>query len=204
MTEPAPLSPRQRILEAVVDCIERDGFNHLTTRRIAEQAGTNIASINYYFRTKDLLVEEALSMTLRHMMEDIHDLIVRPGMPFFETLEDILFYLIEGGLRFPGTILAHMYAMLVEKQYDIPVAKVMREVIDLLAERAVKDLPYTSKEAVRMALLQVFSSAFFIMLAPGFFPPVTPVDFNDPGTPRRLAHYQAQVFAKCMEILQTG
>ena len=42
------IPPRQLILEAVVTCIEKYGIDKLTTRRIAEAAGTNVASINYY------------------------------------------------------------------------------------------------------------------------------------------------------------
>ena len=55
----------------MIDCIEKDGINNLTTRAIAREAGTNIASINYYFRSKDALVAEALQMSLDHMLGDI-------------------------------------------------------------------------------------------------------------------------------------
>ena len=50
---------RGLIIEAVIDCIEKYGIDKVTTRRIAEQAGTNIASINYYFRSKDVLLAAA-------------------------------------------------------------------------------------------------------------------------------------------------
>ncbi len=62
---------RRAILEAVVTCIEKYGIDKVTTRKIAVEAGTNIASINYYFRSKDELIEETLSMTIHHMMEDV-------------------------------------------------------------------------------------------------------------------------------------
>src|SRR5574341_1009582 len=58
MADKEPLSPRDQILGAVLTAIEKHGIDSLTTRKIAEEAGTNIASINYYFRSKDLLVEE--------------------------------------------------------------------------------------------------------------------------------------------------
>jgi AcrR family transcriptional regulator len=200
MSEQASLSPRQRILEAVVTCIEKDGFNNLTTRKIAEQAGTNIASINYYFRSKDLLVSEALAMTLRHMMEDVVALIETPGRPFLEILEEVFGYLIDGGLRFPGTIMAHLYPVLVEKRMDTPVVHDFHKVFERLVSGAAQEYPATPTDELRMALAQVLSSAIFTMLSPGFFWLVSPLDLSQPEAPRRLAGYLTQAFAQSLAI----
>ena len=83
------IPPRQLILTAVVTCIEKFGLDKLTTRKIAEEAGTNIASINYYFRTKEALVNEALSMSINHMMEDVRLSIGNKQQPFLEAFEEI-------------------------------------------------------------------------------------------------------------------
>ncbi len=185
---------RQRILEAVVTCIEQDGLTNLTTRRIAEQAGTNIASINYYFRSKDLLVAEALAMTLRHLLEDLETLIEQPGWPFQETLEAVFVYLIEGGQRFHGTILAHMSAILFEKRYDSQSSKELLHAFDLLGQRAVQAYPDADPDAVRAALYQVLASVFFILLTPGWLQSAGPVGLPDVSEAARLARYQAQAF----------
>lgn len=201
MTGQPPLSPRQRILEAVIACIEKEGIDALTTRKISEQAGTNIASINYYFRSKELLVSEALAMTLDHMLEDIVALIEAGDKPFPETLEEVFAYLIEGGLRFPGIILAHLYGVLVDKRYDAPVVKAMHTVFELLVKHALQAYPAAAEEQVRMALAQVSSSVFFTMLAPGFYRAVAPLDLAQPGAARRLAADMTGLFAKQAEIL---
>jgi AcrR family transcriptional regulator len=200
MTGQAALTPQERILEAVVVCIEKDGYENLTTRKIAELAGTNIASINYYFRSKDRLVAEALSMTLRHMLEDIYALIEQPEQPFLEMLEEVFFYLIDGGLRFPGVILAHLHDVLNEKRYDRPVVSAMREVFELLASRADRAYPGAPQERLRLALWQASSAVFFTMLAPGFFQPVAPLDLDHPEGTRRLARYLTRVFVESVEI----
>jgi AcrR family transcriptional regulator len=193
-------SPRQRILEAVVTCIEKDGFNNLTTRKIAEQAGTNIASINYYFRSKDLLVSEALAMTLQHMMEDVVAVIETPNQPFLEILEDVFVYLIDGGLRFPGTIMAHLYPVLVEKRIDTPVVQDFHKVFELLVRGAAQEYPAIPTDELRMALAQVLSSAIFTMLSPGFFRLEAPLDLSQPEAPRGLARYLTQTFAQSLAI----
>jgi AcrR family transcriptional regulator len=46
------------ILEAAADILVRDGFQRLTTNRIAERAGVNIASLYQYFPGKDAIVAE--------------------------------------------------------------------------------------------------------------------------------------------------
>jgi TetR/AcrR family transcriptional regulator, regulator of cefoperazone and chloramphenicol sensitivity len=200
MNETSNLSPRERILEAVVTVIEKDGFDSLTTRKIAEQAGVNIASINYYFRSKDLLVEEALAMTLRNMMEDIDSLVADAGKPFLETMEEALYYLIEGGLHFPRTILAHIYHVLVDKRYDTPSARSLQGLFELLADRASLAYPDISPGTIRYNLVQIGSSVFFTMLAPGFLQPVAQVDFSEPGELHRLARYLTHLFAAGIEM----
>ena len=46
------------ILEAATDILVRDGFARLTTNRIAERAGVNIASLYQYFPGKEAIVME--------------------------------------------------------------------------------------------------------------------------------------------------
>lgn len=40
------------------------GFEHITTRRIAEEAGVNIAALHYYFGSKEALLTEAVRYSL--------------------------------------------------------------------------------------------------------------------------------------------
>ncbi|HEX5474215.1 MAG TPA: TetR/AcrR family transcriptional regulator [Vicinamibacterales bacterium] len=48
----------EAILEAAADILVRDGYAALTTNRIAERAGVNIASLYQYFPGKDAIVAE--------------------------------------------------------------------------------------------------------------------------------------------------
>ena len=44
---------RIQILEAAAIALTRGGYERITTRRIAEEAGVNIATLHYYFGTKE-------------------------------------------------------------------------------------------------------------------------------------------------------
>ncbi|MBY9080316.1 TetR family transcriptional regulator [Paenibacillus sp. HN-1] len=50
---------KQQILDATVALIREEGIAGLTLRRIAAKAGSNLALVNYYYNSKDNLLEEA-------------------------------------------------------------------------------------------------------------------------------------------------
>jgi TetR/AcrR family transcriptional regulator, regulator of cefoperazone and chloramphenicol sensitivity len=57
-------SVEQKIIDATIRCIEAYGISGANNRRIAEAAGVNIAAINYYFRSKELLIQRVMEITL--------------------------------------------------------------------------------------------------------------------------------------------
>ncbi len=185
---------RQAILEAVVTCIERDGIDRLTTRAIAGEAGTNIASINYHFRTKDQLVAQALTMTINHALEDVFVDIHAQDISFREILENVLFYLIDGGLRFPGITTAHLYRAVVEKDYNSAGAVAIRKASDRLARRAISELSGEDPARIRFLLSHLLGSVMFMLLAPDFFKLKKPYKPSDVAGRRRLAEEYTTMF----------
>ncbi len=62
-------STRDRLLEVAGRIFARRGFKAATIREICEQAGANLASVNYHFRDKDGLYAEVLASTIRRALE---------------------------------------------------------------------------------------------------------------------------------------
>jgi AcrR family transcriptional regulator len=185
---------RQLILEAVVTCIEKYGIDKLTTRKIAQEAGTNIASINYYFRTKDDLVTEALSMTINHMLEDVFSAIYNQQQSFGEMLQEVIFYLIDGAVRFPRISTAHLYSAVMENRYDSPGAKAINEVFNRLVTRATVEYPHKEPEELRFLLSQIISAIMFTMLAPNFLSVADQFQPRDSEHCRLLAERYTKIF----------
>jgi AcrR family transcriptional regulator len=185
---------REAILEAVVTCIERDGIDHLTTRAIAREAGTNIASINYHFRTKDQLVAEVLSMTIDHALEDVYADIEADDISFRRVLENVLFYLIDGGLRFPEITTAHLYRAVIDKDYDSAGAIAIRKAYERLAKRAITELPSEDPARIRFLLSHLLGSVMFTLLAPDFFKLKKPYRPSDLARRRSLAREYTVMF----------
>ena len=186
---------RRLILEAVVTCIEKYGIDKLTTRKIAVEAGTNIASINYYFRSKDELIAETLSMTITHMMEDVFTSIDDPSQPFETALSNVLFYLLNGSRQFPGISRAHLYKAVVEQDRKSTSAQAMMKVFERLVQRAVRDYPDKDPRQLRLALSQIFSSILLALLSPGFLPLPREFQLTNEKKARLLAHCYASQFS---------
>ncbi len=194
------IPPRQLILEAVVTCIEKYGIDKLTTRRISEEAGMNIASINYYFRTKQALVDEALSMTINHMMEDVSASIENQEQPFLEAFEDVLYYLIDGNLHFPGITAAHLYDVVFEKKTDALGSQVLNRLFEKVAARALREYPHQNPQVVRFMISQIMAATLFMMLSPNFFRSVDSLNMNNSEECRSLARQYTQMLAGIIAI----
>ena len=190
---------RGLIIEAVIDCIEKYGIEKVTTRRIAEQAGTNIASINYYFRSKDELVAAALTLTINHMLEDVEAILADPNEPYQTILETFFLYLLDGVMRFPGVSIAHLYSSIMDKQYDTPGGRGIVKAFNLLVERTAREYPDHNKEELQLLLSQIMYSIMFNMLAPNFLPVEQQYQLTSSANAKNLAGYYTKISLRMME-----
>jgi len=65
----ATVPVRARLVRAALDCFLADDYHRVTTRLIAERAGTNVSMIRYYFGNKEGLYEEMIRETLNPMLD---------------------------------------------------------------------------------------------------------------------------------------
>ncbi len=78
MRDPNPHdSTRQHILDATRTALIRDGYERITTRQIAAEADVNIATVHYYFGTKEALLSEAIRDTFDQIDRTMRDAIAR-------------------------------------------------------------------------------------------------------------------------------
>jgi AcrR family transcriptional regulator len=60
----APASRREELVEAAFKAIASRGFEGLRTRDVAAEAGVNIATLHYYFPTKESLIRGVLELAM--------------------------------------------------------------------------------------------------------------------------------------------
>ncbi len=80
---------KEKILEATRELLKSEGAEGITTRKIAELAGTNIASVNYYFGSKDNLIQGIINEHLDSFRVSF-DVLDEKELPPFERLKKFL------------------------------------------------------------------------------------------------------------------
>ena len=178
-----PVSVEEKIIFATIDCIEKYGISGATNRQIARMAGVNIAAINYYFRSKDVLIQRVMEITLKNAF-DLGDIPPMPGVSAQERCIVILMDLIDGGFHYPGITRAHFYNLLVEGQYDSLLLEHVNRFIDELAgDLQARGCPLAQDE-LKLALSQIVSAVFLVILAPKLFEQQHVINLHDPQTCR--------------------
>lgn len=109
-TEHGQSATRESILSASERLFAREGFAAISTRRIANDVGVNIATLNYHFGSKDGLYREVMRRAYQSLQR---------------AIEARLPMLIELSLR---EILAELYAM--SREHSDAVRLFLREVMD--------------------------------------------------------------------------
>jgi AcrR family transcriptional regulator len=69
------------LIKAAGELIAERGVSAATSRAITERAGENLASITYYFGSKEILVSEALVREARALLHPVVDLLGGDGEP---------------------------------------------------------------------------------------------------------------------------
>ncbi|MDP1512727.1 TetR/AcrR family transcriptional regulator [Paenibacillus sp. CMAA1739] len=55
---------KEKILQSTLEFIQKEGFEAVTIRKIADLSSTNISLVNYYFGSKENLLSEAIEVIL--------------------------------------------------------------------------------------------------------------------------------------------
>ena len=82
-------STEERIKEAARLVFTSKGYAATTVRDIAAQADTNVALVNYYFRSKEKLFQLIMAETIQKLFDKIHPVINDESTTIKEKLGDI-------------------------------------------------------------------------------------------------------------------
>lgn len=99
------ITTEEKILNAARKVFSQKGFSDARTRDIAQEAGINIALLNYYFRSKDNLVKIVIEEKFRELFDAIIPIVSNENIPLEEKI---------------GRMVDHYYGVLT-KNPDIPI-----------------------------------------------------------------------------------
>lgn len=83
------ISAEEKILHSATKLFTEKGFYAVKTRDIAQDAGINLALLNYYFRSKELLYEKVLEQNLKNFKQGIAHLFGDIQMDIYEKFGHI-------------------------------------------------------------------------------------------------------------------
>ncbi|MDY6867848.1 MAG: TetR/AcrR family transcriptional regulator [Chloroflexota bacterium] len=182
---------KEHILLSTIDAIEKHGLMNLTTRLIAEEAGVNNAALHYYFGTKEHLLDKALNQTAYHMLEDTKT-ILESEKPIDIRICEMFEYIIEGILRFPNIIRAHLVGPLLYTERQTELSFLLKSWVELASE-AIKPHISTEKTAqLKLNLNMVFSIILISGLLAGPPEEYGWIDLEDVDERRSMLDYATQ------------
>jgi len=185
---------RAKILEAAIACIQRDGIEKVTSRVIAAEAGVNLAALNYYFGSKDKVLELALDRAMTSAFVDIlddYDRHLRRHRKVREAFVALLDEAIEGGTRFPNVGFALVHETITSQRYDTPFVEKLEGFLDTFFERIGEHLRGADERERRASLVLLWSSVLLSGLLPGVFDRFRRGALTDPEA--RLAYVRSMV-----------
>lgn len=187
------LPTRDRIVAATIKIIGQEGMPSLTTRKIAQEADVNIAAINYYFGSKDKLIELAFEKTMDEMAGLPEDLLDLQQLDDRERIRVFLAGLMGGAIKYPGLVKAHLYPTFVHNDYDTLFVKRFNLFLADIHNRVSALKGKDKKQDLKIALVQMMSAILMPAVFPKIFQDFSQIDFENLEARKayidRLLHY---------------
>jgi AcrR family transcriptional regulator len=191
MTDQNEITMEEKIINAAINCLEKYGVAGATNRVIASAAGINSAAINYYFRSKEVLIQKAMERTMDHAF-DWTDFVDTPGSTPQERCIGIFDHLLQGGVNYPGITRAHFHDLLTNGDYD----SLMVERLNKFAVQLCDDLQAHgykgSRKDLQMACVQIMNAAFMYILVPHLYKKSFGLELSDADTRQRFIRTLAE------------
>lgn len=174
------LATEERIKEAARIVFTRKGYSATRTRDIAEQAGLNLALLNYYFRSKEKLFEIIMIEKVQQLflsvspvfndekttLEDKISLIVsryielllkNPDLPLF-VLSEIRNHpgRFAGNIRINSILESHFMKQLAEKKKDVNPVQLLTSMMGMIVFPFVSKPVFLSADAVSEEMFNRF------------------------------------------------
>lgn len=94
------VSTKELILKVALDLITKEGFEGVTVRKIANLADVNISLINYYFGSKDKLINAAIQVLVTSL-KDSFNILDNQSIPPKERLKKFLIQYLSAHEQYP-------------------------------------------------------------------------------------------------------
>jgi AcrR family transcriptional regulator len=186
---PEEKNVREQIISATVELIEEKGLSQVTVRAIAREARVNIAAINYYFGSKEKLLDAALAFTLDNAFSDPLAELSSSLTPD-ELMQRVLSDWLQGAVNYPGITRAHVLGHhLARRQHSRSIDR-LNGFLRALATRLQELQPEADPDSIRISIVQKISAVILPAMLPELFHGFLGLDL---ATPKGRTAYLTQL-----------
>jgi AcrR family transcriptional regulator len=175
---PGKLATKTQILQTTLQLLETQGLGQVTVRKIAAQAGVNVAAVNYHFGSKEQVIFSALQ-TLRDRFGEAFGYLRSSALPPRERLVAFMTTYCETVFAYPNLVKAFINQNLIAEIQQDYSSFVRAEGLTLITQTLREILPLDD-ETLRMKAFQMMSSLVLILLVGQNTAAVIGLDFTDP------------------------
>jgi len=178
--KPSKAQLKEKIIIATLECIEKKGIQSVTVRDIAEKAGINLASVNYYFGSKEALLEEALKYSLYSTLTQNYEEIAQAYSEPRSMMKAFFTDLFHGSLQWPNLTRSHIYGPITDNNYHGVFVDWLNEIAEKLTAK-VKTLHTGAIDGVtlKLTIAQMLYTVFLWGIMPDLFNQFLGFDFRD-------------------------
>lgn len=157
----------------------------MTARQIAQEAGVNLAMINYCFKSKDELVHQAVELILAPYLTKLGELAEQEGSPK-ERLFRLLNYFCELSLKFKPYLALTVPYKLLQKDFSVP-----KEITALISEFYEERIPV---QYSRVIALQLINFSELLLYRADDFEVYSGIDLMNPRQREQYLGFQIELF----------
>jgi AcrR family transcriptional regulator len=161
---------KERLIDAALACIQRDGLHYVTIRSVAQKAGVNSAAVNYYFGSKKNLLKDAMTRALENATDNFKIMEnPPPGGDFTESFREFLKHNFEGMVNYPEIVRALLYEPFTAGRYEREILNWITGYFESLSGLINKSKKDDEVEDIKFITVQIISSLLFPSMFPNLF-----------------------------------
>lgn len=189
------LNTKDRIILAALAVIGEQGTDHITTRVIAKSANVNHAAINYYFESKEDLIEKTIQY-FQSGLQDIFKILSEPDLTAYERLFRFSEEFIQYNRKYPGVEHHILSRLMTSSLPDGRVAELMKSNLSSIEATFSEILVKDEGNDLRFKALSFFSSLVYPLLLSKYALDVMGAEYGNNDTTRDYINVLIESFVK--------
>lgn len=179
-----------KILHTAITLLGMEGLKRFTIRRVAERSGVNVAAINYYFRSKDNLIKEALQH-YSQLTQKVFAVLQDESLTPFDRLHTFLTRFAMHLVTYPGFMKSILIQAMNKEDIDPRAKESMirgREALFHLLQTAGVPSGVTPEDAdaqLRMKIFQMMAGIIYPVMWGTYTKELYLIDFENPTVRER-------------------